>query len=53
VDIQPHFDDTNFPYYSARIAFYLETVDLGVWRVTRDVMNQLKNPEKLTASDEK
>jgi hypothetical protein len=53
MDTQPHFDDTNFPYYSARIACYLEAVDLGVWRVTCDVMKPLKNPEKLTASDEK
>jgi hypothetical protein len=29
----PHFDGTNFPYYSARMACYLEVVDLGVWRV--------------------
>jgi hypothetical protein len=36
----PHFDDTNFPYYSARMACYLEAVDLGVWRVTRDGMNE-------------
>jgi hypothetical protein len=26
----PHFDDTNFPYYSARMAWYLEYIDLGV-----------------------
>jgi hypothetical protein len=32
----PHFDDTNFPYYSARMACYLEAVDLGVCRVIRD-----------------
>ena len=25
-----HFDDTNFSYYSARMACYLEAVDLGV-----------------------
>jgi hypothetical protein len=34
----PHFDGTNFPYYSARMACYLEVVDLGVWQVTRDGM---------------
>jgi hypothetical protein len=44
----PHFDDTNFPYYSARMACYLEAVDLGVWRVTRDGLKPLKNPEKPT-----
>jgi hypothetical protein len=49
----PHFDGTNFPYYSARMACYLEAVDLGVWRVTRDGMKPPKNPEKLIASDEK
>jgi hypothetical protein len=49
----PHFDDTNFPYYSARMACYLEAVDLGVWRVTRDGMKPPKNPEKLTKSEEK
>ena len=31
----PHFDDTNFPYYKARMACYLEAIDLGLWRVTR------------------
>jgi hypothetical protein len=49
----PHFDVTNFPYYSARMACYLEAVDLGVWRVTRDVMKPPKNPEKSTTSEEK
>jgi hypothetical protein len=49
----PHFDGTNFSYYTARMAWYLEAVDLGVWRVTRDRMKPPKNPEKLTASDEK
>jgi hypothetical protein len=49
----PHFDGTNFPYYSARMTCYLEVVDLCVWRVTRDGMKPPKNPEKLTASDEK
>jgi hypothetical protein len=38
----PHFGGTNFPYYSARMACYLEAVDLGVWRVTRDGMNERK-----------
>jgi hypothetical protein len=49
----PHFDGANFPYFSARMACYLEAVDLGVWRVTRDGMKPPKNPEKLTMSDEK
>jgi hypothetical protein len=49
----PHFDDTNFPYYSARMACYLEVVDLGVWRVTHDGMKPPKNPEKPTTSEEK
>jgi hypothetical protein len=49
----PHFNGTNFPYYSARMACYLEVVDLGVWRVTRDGMKPPKNPEKLTTSEEK
>jgi hypothetical protein len=49
----PHFDDTNFPYYSARIACYLEVIDLGVWRVTRDGIKPHKNLEKLTTSEEK
>jgi hypothetical protein len=49
----PHFDDTNFPYYSARMACNLEAVDLGVWRVTRDEMKPPKNPEKLITSEEK
>jgi hypothetical protein len=49
----PHFNDINFPYYSVRMACYLEAVDLGVWRVTRDMMKPLKNPEKLITSDEK
>jgi hypothetical protein len=40
----PHFDDTKFTYYSARMACYLEAVDLGVWRVTRDGMKPPKNP---------
>ena len=49
----PHFDGTNFPYYKVRIACHLETVDLGVWRVTRDGMKPIKNPEKPTKSEEK
>jgi hypothetical protein len=49
----PHFDGTNFPYYIARMACYLEAVDLGVWRVTHDGMKPPKNPEKLIVSDKK
>jgi hypothetical protein len=49
----PHFDGTNFPYYSARMASYIEVVDLGVWRVTRDGMKPPKYPEKPTTSEEK
>jgi hypothetical protein len=49
----PHFDGTNFPYYSARMDCHLEVVDLGVWRVTRDMMKLPKNPEKPTTSEEK
>jgi hypothetical protein len=49
----PHFDGTNFPYYSARMACYLEVVNLGVWRVTRDRMKPPKNPKKPTTSEEK
>jgi hypothetical protein len=49
----PHFNGTNFPYYSARMACYLEVVDLGVWRVTCDGMKPPKNPEKSTTSEEK
>jgi hypothetical protein len=49
----PHFNDTNFLYYSARMACYLEVVDLGVWRVTHDGMKPPKNPEKPTTSEEK
>ena len=44
----PHFDGTNFLYYRARMACYLEAVDLGVWRVTRDGMKSIKNPDKPT-----
>ena len=49
----PQFDGTNFLYYKARMACHLEAVDLGVWRVTRDGMKPIKNPEKPTKSDEK
>jgi hypothetical protein len=49
----PHFDDTNFPYYSATMGCYLEVIDQSVWKVTRDQMKPSKNPEKLTTSDEK
>jgi hypothetical protein len=49
----PHFDDTNFPYYSARMACNLEVVDLGVRRVTHDRMKPPKSPEKPTMSEEK
>jgi hypothetical protein len=49
----PHFDGTNFLYCSARMACYLETVDLGVWTVTHDEMKPHKNLEKPTRSEEK
>jgi hypothetical protein len=49
----PHFDDTNFLYFSARMASYLEVVDLGVWRVTRDGVEPPKNLEKPTTSEGK
>jgi hypothetical protein len=49
----PHFGGTNFPYYSAIMACYLEVVDLGVWRVTCDGMKPPKNLEKPTTSEEK
>jgi hypothetical protein len=49
----PDFDDTNFPYYIARMSCYLDAIDLGVWRVTRDGMKPPKNFEKLTTSEEK
>jgi hypothetical protein len=49
----PHFDDTNLPYYSDRMACYLDAINLGFWRVTRDGMKPLKNPEKSTMSEEK
>jgi hypothetical protein len=35
------------------MACYLEAIDLGVWRVTRDRMKPPKDPEKLTGSDKK
>jgi hypothetical protein len=35
------------------MAYYLEVVDLGVWRVTRDGMKPPKNSEKPTMSEEK
>jgi hypothetical protein len=35
------------------MAYYLEVIDLSVWRVTHDGMIPLMNPEKPTASDEK
>jgi hypothetical protein len=35
------------------MACYLEVVDLGVWRVTREGMKPPKNPEKPTTSEEK
>jgi hypothetical protein len=49
----PHLDGTNLPYWSAIMACYIETVDLGVWRVTHDGRKPLKNPEKPTTRDEK
>ena len=49
----PHFDGTNFLYYKARMACHLEVVDLGVWRVTRDGMKPIKNPDKPIKSEEK
>ena len=35
------------------MASYLEAVDFGVWRLTRDGMKHQKNPKKPTSSDEK
>ena len=32
---------------------YLEAIDLGVFRVTKDKMEHLNYPEKTTTSDEK
>jgi hypothetical protein len=43
----PDFNNTNFPFYSARMACYLEAIDLGVWRVTRD---RMKPPKILRSS---
>jgi hypothetical protein len=34
------------------MACYLEVVDLGVWRVTRDGMKPSKDPKKPTTSQE-
>ena len=48
-----HFDSTNFPYYKARMACHLEAIHLGAWRVTRDGMKPIKNPNKPIKSDEK
>ena len=48
-----YFDSTNFPYYKERMACHLEAVDLGVWRVTCDVMKPNKNPDKPTKSEKK
>jgi hypothetical protein len=47
----PHFDNTNFPYYSARMPCSLDAIDVGVLRVTHDEMKPSKNPKKLTSSD--
>ena len=49
----PHFNGINFPYYKARMACHLEAVDLGVWRVTRDGMKPIKNPDKPTKSEKR
>ena len=35
------------------MACYLEAVDLGVWRVTRDRIKPIKNPDKPTKREEK
>jgi hypothetical protein len=35
------------------MACFLEAVDQGVWRVTRDRMKPPTNPKKLTTSEEK
>jgi hypothetical protein len=48
-----HFDGTNFSYYKARMACYLEAVDLGVWRLNCDGMKPIKNPNKPTKNEEK
>jgi hypothetical protein len=49
----PDFDDTNFPYYIARMDCYLEVIDIGVRRVTGDGMKPPKNPKKVTTVEEK
>jgi len=41
-----HYNGTNFPYLSARMACYLEVIDLRGWRATHDEMKPLKNPKK-------
>jgi hypothetical protein len=48
----PHLESTNFSYYSARMACYLEDDDLGICKVTHDEMKPIKNYEKPTVSDE-
>ena len=48
-----HFDGTNSPYYKTRMACHLEAVDLGVWRITRDRIKHIKNPDKPSKSEEK
>ena len=48
-----YFDGTNFSYYKARMACHREVIDLGVWRVTRDMIKPIKNPDKPTKSEEK
>jgi hypothetical protein len=35
------------------MVFYLEAVDLGVWRLTRDWIKPQKNPKKSISRDEK
>jgi hypothetical protein len=53
IPIGHHTSTVLTSYYSARMACYLEVVDLGVWRVTRDGMKPPKNLEKPTTSEEK
>jgi hypothetical protein len=36
----PHFDVTNFSYWSARMACYLEVVDIGILRATHGGMKR-------------
>jgi hypothetical protein len=49
--IDTHFDGTNFFYWCARMTLcYLEVVDVGFFRVARDVMKLLKNPNKPTSN---